>query len=225
LVEKPVQIRFGVFIVDTDTRELLRRGEPMPLSPKSFQLLQVLLEERPRVLSKQELIERVWPDVAVEEENVKARIREIRTLLADDDSPAEWIRTAHGFGYGFKGEAADDSDADQRPPGNLWWLLHGTKSIVIQRGESYVGRDPRCEVFIDDDTVSRKHARVVVSDTGLMLKDLDSTNGTFIGDVPLSGRTAEIKDNDSVRFGSVTLTFRSTPPHATTRKPTPDGKS
>ena len=220
-----MQIRFGVFIVDTDTRQILRRGEPVQLSPKSFQLLQILLEERPRVVSKQELMKRLWPDVTVEEENVKARIREIRAVLAGNEETTQWIRTAHGYGYAFSGATADDGHARHWPAGRSWWILHGARRIVVECGESYVGRDPRCEVWIDDESVSRRHALVVVSDSGLLLQDLDSKNGTYVEDAPLSGGPVEIIDGNNVRFGSVTLVFRSTAPMEPTQEPLPPNNS
>jgi DNA-binding winged helix-turn-helix (wHTH) protein len=60
-----MRMRFCDCRLDTDARQLFRNAQPVPLSPKAFQLLKLLIEQRPRALSKDELLERVWPDVFV----------------------------------------------------------------------------------------------------------------------------------------------------------------
>src|SRR4051794_6777170 len=94
-------IRFDEFVLDAGTRQLTLRGDAIPLSPKALQLLQVLIDESPRVVSKEEIIERLWPDVTVEEANVRNLIAEVRPALSDDDRAPKYIRTAHRFGYAF----------------------------------------------------------------------------------------------------------------------------
>ena len=76
-------ISFGPFTVDVGTRQLLRDGRSVHLSRKAFELLVTLLDARPRVLSKTELQERLWPDTFVAEANLSNLIAEIRGALGD----------------------------------------------------------------------------------------------------------------------------------------------
>ena len=76
----------------------------------------------------------------------------------------------------------------------------GGRTIVI-------GRDPRSTVWLDDESVSRRHAMISVDDVVARVQDLDSTNGTFLNRAPLKSATA-LQDGDIVRVGSLKLTFR-----------------
>ena len=101
-------VRFGQFALDRGTRRLLAAGAEVHLSPKAFELLLILLAERPRAVSKADLHARLWPDAFVSEANLFGLIKEIRHALVDDSRQPRFIRTLHGFGYAF-GEKADDA--------------------------------------------------------------------------------------------------------------------
>jgi Transcriptional regulatory protein, C terminal len=77
----PWEVRFGDFIVDTDTRELLRESRPVHLSPKAFQLLELLVTARPRALSKDALYKRLWPNTFVVEANLSNLVGELRAAI------------------------------------------------------------------------------------------------------------------------------------------------
>src|SRR6059058_1073095 len=94
-----VQVRFGEFIFDSSSRVLSRRGEAVHLAPKAFDLLQVLIEERPRAVRKEQLRDRLWPDVVVDEANLKNLVGEIRAAFRDE----KVIRTVPRYGYAFAG--------------------------------------------------------------------------------------------------------------------------
>src|SRR5437762_92002 len=95
---------FGDLLLDTDARLLLRRGAETPLSTKAYELLLALIESRPRVVSKEELFERLWPKTFVSEGNLTVLMAEVRKAIgaAARGGP---IRTVHGVGYAFSGEA------------------------------------------------------------------------------------------------------------------------
>src|SRR5688500_14386017 len=99
-----MQARFAEFVVDTDTREVLRRGVPLHLSPKAFELLVKLIESSPRALEKARILELVWPGTYVSEGTVAAVVSELRSALDDDPQQPRYIRTVYGFGYAFCGE-------------------------------------------------------------------------------------------------------------------------
>src|SRR5262245_33630517 len=100
-------VRFGDFEIDQERRQLLRSGEPVPLEPKAYELLSLLVARRPRVLSRAQIRDGVWPDVVVSESTLSQAVNSIRQALDDDARRPRFIRTAHGFGYGFCGEARD----------------------------------------------------------------------------------------------------------------------
>jgi DNA-binding winged helix-turn-helix (wHTH) protein len=103
-VNKPNQVyRFGDLEVDVTARRVLRNGTPVPLTPKSFELLQVLVENRERALSKSELLAAVWPDAQVEEGNVPFQISVLRKALGPESG--QWIETLPRHGYRFSAPA------------------------------------------------------------------------------------------------------------------------
>src|SRR5687767_15614255 len=77
------EFRFGDFVLDAAQHRLLRSGEDVYLPPKTFELLLHLAQNRGRVLTKDELLEAVWPEVNVVENTLAQRIREIREALGD----------------------------------------------------------------------------------------------------------------------------------------------
>ena len=101
-------VRFGEFTLDDSRRQLLRGAEPIHLSPKAFQLLSILVAERPRAVSKKELQDRLWPDTFVNEGNLANAVAELRSALGDERRESRFIRTLYGFGYSFTRAAEDD---------------------------------------------------------------------------------------------------------------------
>src|SRR5215207_3952108 len=92
---------FGPFRIDPLKRRLLRDGEPMRLTPKAFDLLLVLVEESGRTIEKNELLEKVWPGTAVEENNLNQNITALRKSLGDSRQESQYIATIPGVGYRF----------------------------------------------------------------------------------------------------------------------------
>jgi DNA-binding winged helix-turn-helix (wHTH) protein len=203
-----VQIRFGAFTLDLDTRQLVHQRRAVPLSPKAFALLVALASERPRVLSKDELQKRLWPDSFVAEANLSNLVTEIRHALGDRARSPQYIRTAHGFGYAFCGDASTIAHAQAPIAASApCWLEWGRRRFDLALGENVVGRDADVDVQLDASTVSRRHARIVVSRDGAIIEDLVSKNGTFRNDTRLAAPTL-LADGDSLGFGSLLVTFR-----------------
>jgi len=204
-------LRFGEFLLDSDARQLSRAGQDIRLSPKAFDLLCALLARRPDVLSKNDLLSAIWPDTFVVEANLNVVIGEIRRALGDDRQAPRFIRTVHGVGYAFCGQAVDAGDADPGAgarAGSRCWLSWKDRSFALTEGDNIIGRDPRSAVWLDDESVSRRHALISVDDQGARVEDLESTNGTFLNRSPLDSVTS-LQDGDIVRVGSLKLTFRS----------------
>jgi DNA-binding winged helix-turn-helix (wHTH) protein len=202
-----VKIRFGPFILDLDTRLLTREQREIHLAPKAFELLTSLVLDRPRVLSKAALQERLWPHTFVAEANLSNLIAEIREALGDRGRTPEWIRTAHRVGYAFCGEAVTLAGAHEMAPGQpSCWIEWGDRRFPLSNGEHIIGRDPDVEVRLDASTVSRRHAKLVVTVEGTMLEDFGSKNGTRRGGTRVTS-PVQLVDGDTIHIGSLLITF------------------
>jgi DNA-binding winged helix-turn-helix (wHTH) protein len=98
--------------MDPESRRLFRDEHGVHLTPKAFALLRTLIDSRPKAVSKQELLERIWPDAFVSDVSLARLITEIRIAVGDDARRPRWIRTVHGFGYAFSGDVAEVTEAD-----------------------------------------------------------------------------------------------------------------
>jgi len=87
------------------------------------------------------------------------------------------------------------------------WILHAGKRTPLDPGETVIGRDPGAGVFIDDPSVSRRHAKIVVTEEDATLEDLGSKNGTHLADRKVEGQAA-LEDGARIRVGTIALTFR-----------------
>lgn len=199
---------FGDFVLDLDARELRRGGEPMLLSPKAFQLLEVLVSNSPKALSKSALQEHLWPDTFVVEKNLVNLIAEIREAVGDDAARPRFVRTIHRFGYAFR-NTTDEPRARResiRAADVRFRLVWAGGRAGLGDGEHVLGRDPELELFLDAPDVSRRHARIRIAGDEATIEDLESKNGTFVSERRV-GSATRLADGDSIRVGSVRLTF------------------
>ena len=97
---KAKRFRFGEFELDAADRSLKRGGTVLSLNPKAFDLLLELLKNGGRIVSKDELLERVWPDQIVEENNLSVHVSVLRKLLGGGGT-SKFIATIPGKGYSF----------------------------------------------------------------------------------------------------------------------------
>ena len=208
-----MRVTFGDFTLDTGTRQLLRGPEhaEVHLSPKAFDLLAMLVVNRPGVVTKESLRDRLWPGTNVVDANLNNLASEVRAALDDDPQQPRYVRTAHRVGYAFCGQAEENRAAIADDPASRLWLVYDGRSIVLDRPETLIGRDPKCALWIDVPGVSRRHALIrLVSNGGTMtavLEDLASTNGTFVNEQPV-GSPVALEDGQTIRVGEATLTFR-----------------
>jgi DNA-binding winged helix-turn-helix (wHTH) protein len=202
-----VRVQFGDCLLDSETRELSRGGKPLHLEPKAYRLLERLLAARPKALSKRDLQEQLWPKTYVSERSLARLVADLRVVIGDRASESLFIRTIHGFGYAFCGEVkpagprtgARTSDFHCR-------VAWGDREVALVEGENVLGRDPDVAVWIDLNSVSRHHARVVVSDGVARLEDLGSKNGTVLNGERIT-TSVPLANGDRIKIGAASLVF------------------
>jgi DNA-binding winged helix-turn-helix (wHTH) protein len=179
-----VSNRFGAFVFHPERRQLLRQDEEVHLTPKAFDLLALLIERAPSVVSKTELHKQLWPGTFVSDATLVGLVKELRRALRDDGEGAA-IRTAHRIGYAFARSA--HTEADPPPRRVTHWLVAGKRHIPLQEGVNVIGRDAESTVWLDVPGVSRRHAQITIAGGSATLEDLGSKNGTLVGDRPVRG--------------------------------------
>jgi DNA-binding winged helix-turn-helix (wHTH) protein len=205
-----VAYRFGPFVLDHGTRQLLRDGAEIHVSPKAFELLAMLVEHRPRAVSKAELQDRLWPSTFVEETNLAGLVAEVRRALGDSASEPAFLRTMYGFGYRFVGEV-NDLPAPTPPglAGPRPCLVVDDRCLPLLEGPNVIGRAPESTIRCEASGVSRHHARIILTNGVATLEDLGSKNGTFVGDFRVT--SVQLSDGDEIHLGNARLIFRVDP--------------
>lgn len=103
---------FGVFRLDPSERVFTRHGERIPLAPKAFDTLVILVQHHGHVMTKDDLIRILWPDTTVEENNLTQQISQLRRTLSDADDASAYIETVPKLGYRFVSEVRELSRSD-----------------------------------------------------------------------------------------------------------------
>jgi adenylate cyclase len=106
-------IGFGPFLLDPGKRTLSANGTPVAISSRAFDILQMLIEQRDRVVAKDEIMDRVWPNMFVEDNNLAVHISALRRMLTLEDGGPQLIVTVSGRGYRFVGQVDEPKPALQ----------------------------------------------------------------------------------------------------------------
>jgi DNA-binding winged helix-turn-helix (wHTH) protein len=200
-----MRLRFEDCVLDTELRELRRGGRPVPLLPKAFRLLEVLAERRPQVVALSELRRLLWPDGLLGGTRVARLVNEVRAAVGDDARPGHIIRTAHRFGYAFCAPGVEEAAASAEATGcALQW---GERLVPLSPGENVIGRAADAWISVASSKVSRRHARIVVAGDRVVLEDLGSKNGTYLGGARIAG-PVDLKHGDCITIASLLLIFR-----------------
>jgi DNA-binding winged helix-turn-helix (wHTH) protein len=219
-----MRVAFGDCVFDPGTHEVFRDGRASALPLKAFALLELLIARRPNAVSKEEIHETVWPGTFVSDASVANLVAELRAVLGDDAREPRIIRTFHRFGYAFHADVKPAREQSAPLPFNRisCRILWDGREIQLRDGENVIGREPEAAVWVDDSSVSRRHARIVVGPQGATLEDLGSKNGT-----KLQGRkiqdAARLTDRDVIQIGPATMVVRVYRPAGTTNTAIEDG--
>src|SRR5713101_6612479 len=112
-LEKNHFYRFGSFRLDPAKRLLLRGQKSVPLMPKAFDTLLVLVENRDRMVGKEELMKSLWPDSFVEEANLAQNVAVLRKTLGDSPEEHRYILTIPGRGYRFAAKVNEETEEEE----------------------------------------------------------------------------------------------------------------
>jgi len=199
-------LAFGGCVLDLETRELRRGGALVHLPPQVYRLLEILIERRPRVVTKSELDELLWPKSYVARSSLGRVIAELRDALGDDAHEPQIVRTVHAVGYAFCADVVQAGAAATTAARAV--LVWGQKIIQIGEGEYTLGSGLDCQIRIEAAGVSRNHARITVAAAATTIVDLGSKNGTWVNGKRASGLTP-VNDGDEIVLGTGVLTLRS----------------
>lgn len=132
----PSDILFGPYRLDRANARLLREGRPVALTLKAFDVLVHLASRPDRLVTKEELLSAIWPDVVVTDASVKVCVRELRKALDDDPKSPRYIETAHRRGYRFIGcSAATTTESNSERTSTF------AESPSFRSTARFVGRD------------------------------------------------------------------------------------
>jgi DNA-binding winged helix-turn-helix (wHTH) protein len=208
-----MRLSFGDCTLDMSERQLWRDGVVVPLEPKMYQLLEILIKRRPAVIANEELDELLWPHVYVARTSLTRLVSALRSVLGDESRDSHIIRTVYKTGYAFCAKAIDSAIDSATPGGSsaampdAIHLVWNERIIPLREGEFVAGRGEECAVIIDASTVSRRHAKIVVHADSITIEDLASTNGTRVNGVPITVPTV-IAHGNKVELGSEVLTVK-----------------
>lgn len=189
--------------LDGISRRLQRAGQPVHLTAKAFDLLTLLVQRRPAVLSKSEIREHLWPETYVSETNLPALVTEIRSALGDDAKHGNFVRTIHGVGYAFNATVIDPAATRDVAA----WLVGAASRTAVPAGESVLGREGDDVIALDSPSISRRHARLHVAGDAATVEDLGSKNGTFVNEQRIAV-VQRLGEGDTLRVGSIVFSFR-----------------
>jgi DNA-binding winged helix-turn-helix (wHTH) protein len=204
-----MRVVFGECLFDRASRELTCRGAVVHAGPKLLGLLELLLDARPRALTKDEIHQALWGATFVSEATLTSLVAELRAAIGDDARSPRFIRTIHGYGYGFIGDviverlrARDDGFALA-----ACRIIVGDREIALAAGEHVLGRSGDATILVDDAGVSRHHARITIGAQSATLLDLGSKNGTILNGSAIEG-PVELTDGAVIVLGATALKFK-----------------
>ena len=205
---KPDKRCFDRYELDLTTGKLLRDGAPVPLQEQPFRLLEALLARPGELVTRGQLRDLLWPEgegVFVDfEHGLDKAVTKLRRALEDVPERPRFIETLPRRGYRFLVPVKASSDSPGGAPARLIW---DSRTIPLIDGEHIIGREEGSTLWIDSSTVSRRHARIVVSTGAAALEDLGSKNGTFLRGTRIAS-VVPLQDGDEIRIGGAVLLFR-----------------
>lgn len=222
-----MRARFGKCLLDSNARALVRGDEAVHVEPKVLDLLVLLAQNHQRVVSKDELMDTLWPDAVVGDAALSRLVKEARRAVGDSGTEQAVIKTFHGRGFrliapvSFVGGAEHSSAPDAATEdstahldttgawserrraaslGILWLFPEPTNSSFPREKDPLIlGRAQGCGTLLFGKDISRRHAELFRDGPLTILRDLSSRNGTYVN----GERVAQVplSPGDVVRVG------------------------
>jgi diguanylate cyclase (GGDEF)-like protein len=226
-------IRFNDWTLDPGSGELERNGERRRLQEQPLQVLTALLDRPGQVVTREELVERLWPRGVVDfETGLNTAVRRLRAALDDDAETPRYIETLPRRGYRFIG-AVSASAVEQPATAERTICVGATETLATRRdavvvihapqhaeiGRRYplqrdvvtIGRGAENTIVLASPSVSRRHARIERRDGAFYIVDEESTNGVLVNDGVRPASEASLRCGDELMLGDVILKFLSGP--------------
>ena len=130
-------VAFGPFLLQAAQRRIEKNGSPLQLSARAFDILVALIEQAGTVVSKDDLMTRVWPGVTIDEGSLRVHVAKLRRTLGDGEAGARYLTTVSGQGYCFVAEVSRPDRATSSPVRFALAEAHNLPARQLQM----VGRD------------------------------------------------------------------------------------
>ena len=197
LNQQPKQLyEFGPFCLDPQERMLLRDGKHVPLTPKAYETLEVLVQNSGRLVEKEELMRTIWPDSFVEEGGLTRNISVLRKVLFNSTGEPS-IQTIPRRGYRLIAKVRKRIES---VPTLRWIDAAGLEQIFpLQEEEITIGRKSDADLMLLNPYVSRHHAKLERNAEGHTIIDLNSSHGTFVNGQRITSR--QLKAGDRIALG------------------------
>jgi len=201
--------RVGEWLVQPPLGRMVRGRVVVRLRPRAVELLVLLAERAGEVVTKRDIVDRVWSSGFVADNTVVHCVKDLRNALGDPSDAPRYLQTIPRRGYRMLEQARPlgEGEAPAGVDAARYELVARSWTAFLVDGDNLIGRGGEAEILIDASRVSRHHALVVVSEGGVVIEDLGSKNGTFVNEVRIEA-PAQLEDGDEVRLGDVHLKLR-----------------
>jgi hypothetical protein len=147
----------------------------------------------------------LWPDSYVGYTSLAGVVAEVRKAIGDSRRPGRLVRTVPRFGYAFAGDVLSEARLEGRDA--VGAFVTEEREYGVAEGETLVGRGDECGVRLHSSEVSRVHARVRITGSGVTIEDLGSKNGTWVNGERREG-AVDLADGDELTIGTFRMLFR-----------------
>ena len=207
---KRADFRLDEWVVIPERNQISRGRMVVRLRPRVMEVLLVLSESSGEVVSKNQLVDAVWPGGFVADNTVTHAVQELRAAFGDDAAAPRYVETVHRRGYRLMPAVEEVAGVLGRSTleGARFVLRGDHREVFLGDGENVIGRAGEAHVLVDSAKVSRRHAQIMVTENGATIEDLGSKNGTFVGSAQIQGRTP-LADGDVITIGGTSFEIRS----------------
>ena len=227
--------RVGEWLVEPTLNRISKDGRCEHLEPKAVEVLVCLAERSGEVVSRRELVDRVWATEFIADSNLSRAVAMLRKVFGDSPRQPRFIETIPKRGYRLvepvewldtpTADRAASTTAGAHPPTAritangvvtllappslqpLCSLFSLGDEIPLEAGEYMVGRDVNASILVVSSETSRCHSRLSVGPLKVTIEDAGSKNGTIVNGRLIS-RSIPLEDGDEIDVGSVVLVFR-----------------